>query len=174
MSGHPLHLLLTALGTPNSCFVVSTTTPTNIVTFTGAEISSVSKITQTTGGSVYLITIYSKSQTPLVSIVSDARAVDGLAKITAMAERMNKIIGDATQYVTVTNPTFYDVFYTLDGARSGYSAFTDAVTITQALGGAAPSGGSVAGAATGPSREALLANLAAIAKQLQTLLNQLR
>ncbi len=99
------------------------------VSFSGADIGSVSDVTMTTGGSVYLITVYGKDENPLLNVVSDTRAADGKALIEKAQAVLQNARGDATKTVVGQSPHYEDPIYTFAGVRKGYTVFTSQLTV---------------------------------------------
>jgi hypothetical protein len=99
------------------------------VKFSGSDVESVSDITMTTGGSVYLITVYGKDQAPLLNVVSDARARDGKALIEKAQAVLQSAKGDGMKTIVGQSPHYEDPIYTFAGVRKGYTVFTSQLTV---------------------------------------------
>jgi len=95
--------------------------------FSGNQIKEISNLTGTTGGSVYLFTVYLNDNKPL-NIVGGT--IDPKAKeiLTGLMDNIQAIKG-TDGYITVTAPSFQEQIYTFAGVRTGWTAFYNQVYI---------------------------------------------
>lgn len=103
-------------------------TPISVVIL-GKDITSVNDMTETTGGSVYVITINSSNGNPLSVVVATKDGDVAKNRLEEFKNMVTKEVVGTDKKIVAKNVSYQDVIYTLDGVRTGWSTFLDSVSI---------------------------------------------